>query len=156
MLCGSHPAIKTRPWVMTLTILAIGAVGLIANAQETRPVKTVGILYDGPHPGGQGLAPERVTNLAALIEHETAALTRHEFDVRFPADKRAAGDWTVDTIRAGVDRMLADDDGDSLGMKKVGADECRIVGGAGAPADCNSVSRSSSLLLLFLYDPVVD
>ena len=79
-----------------------------SNAAVDRPVVNVGLVYDGPPPGGEGVVPERLKGLAELIEQETSALTGQEFDVRFPADKRLSGAWSVEEIRATIDRQLAD------------------------------------------------
>ncbi len=73
-----------------------------------RPVKNVGIVYDGPPPEHQGDALHRFDTLVELVREETASLTRRDLAVAFPADKRLTADWTVAGIHRAVDRLLAD------------------------------------------------
>ena len=74
MRSAHHHRIGTCLAILALGLLAPGSAG--ADSEGDRPVKTVGILFDGPPLGGEGLAPERLKNLAGLIERETALLTR--------------------------------------------------------------------------------
>ena len=74
-----------------LVVLLIGAWGAdfhSADDADGLPIVRVGIVYDGPAPGGTGVLPERFAGLVALIRRETAALTNREFDVRFPQAKQ--------------------------------------------------------------------
>ena len=70
------------------------------------PVVRVGIVIDGPW--------ERNDELRKLFEKEILDLTAGEFDVRFPADKLLQGDWTLDGVKAAIDKLLADPEIDFL------------------------------------------
>ncbi|MEZ5284825.1 MAG: TolC family protein [Vicinamibacterales bacterium] len=61
---------------------------------------TIGIAIDGPW--------ERNDDVRAIFEREILALTRGEFDVRLPADKRLTADWTRQGAVRNVDSLLAD------------------------------------------------
>lgn len=68
---------------------------------ETTPKKvTVSIIHDGEW--------RRGADYAEQIKAEILALTEHEFDVRFPADKQMFGGWRFEQIQRQVSQMLAD------------------------------------------------
>ncbi len=67
---------------------------------------TIGIVGDGD--GARCFVCTRL-----LIE-EILALTRGEFDVRFPESKRILGDWSRASVRAGLDRLLGDPEVDLI------------------------------------------
>ena len=64
------------------------------------PLVRVGVVVDGPW---QGNAAVR-----ALTRVEVTTLTEGEFDVRFPDEHYLVGDWTVDTARDNLQRLLDD------------------------------------------------
>ena len=85
----------------TLTILLFAGAG-VAGAQNV----VVGTIGDG-----QG---KRCFICAQLLVDEIRALTRGEFDVRFPESKRIIGDWTRSSVSAGLDRLLNDPEVDVI------------------------------------------
>jgi outer membrane protein TolC len=80
-----------------LCILSLAAG--VATAQEL-PVVRVGVVVDGPWEGNPGIRE--------LTRSEVTALTEGEFDVRFPDEAYLIGDWTLETVRANLDRLLED------------------------------------------------
>lgn len=60
----------------------------------------IGVLVDGPW--------ERNAGITSMFEQEVLDLTEREFSVTFPEDKRIVADWTVASVSAGLDRLLAD------------------------------------------------
>ncbi len=60
----------------------------------------VSVLVDGPWQSND--------TVVALVMEEILALTRGEFDVRFPEDKRVTAEWTGKSVEAGLEAMLAD------------------------------------------------
>jgi outer membrane protein TolC len=73
-----------------------------APAQEKRslPIVRIGFVMDGPW--------DRATKTQSEFEGEILDLLGAEFDIRFPKDKQLMGDWTVEAVSAGMDRLLAD------------------------------------------------
>lgn len=74
-----------------------------AQEQQTTgnlPLVTVGVLVDGPW--------VRNDEITALFSAEVIGLTRLDYDVRFPDDKRIVSDWTIEGVRRDLDRLLAD------------------------------------------------
>ena len=104
---GGGPPMSRRLLLLLPLLLSIVAPAA-ANEVATRPVVNVGIVFDGPPPGGGNVAPERLQGLVELIESETIALTEREWDVRFPDELRLSGEWDAEKIGAAVDRQLAD------------------------------------------------
>ena len=64
------------------------------------PQVQIGMVVDGPW--------DRNDQIRTAFEQEILNLTRGEFDVRFPPEKRIEADWTVAGVRAALDRLLAD------------------------------------------------
>jgi len=98
-------------------VLCLPLAALAAGAQTPvaeRPVYTVGIVYDGQPTDAEGFAFERLAGLVDLVVREANSLTRREFDLRFPADKRLSGEWSVSGIRSAVDRLLTDPQVDAV------------------------------------------
>lgn len=83
-------------------ILAIGFLipGTNISFAQNQPVIQIGIVVDGPWEGNQ--------EIRQMLQGEILALTSGEFDVRFPSDKTIIGDWTPESIRQALDRLLAD------------------------------------------------
>ena len=69
------------------------------------PVVRIGIVRDGPTMGRMAI-PD------GILTREIRDLTRGEFDVRFPAEKRLHGDWSPAGVKRAVDLLLADPDVD--------------------------------------------
>ncbi len=82
--------------------------GLAAGEGDNRPVKNVGIVYDGPPPERQGGAFHQFADLVELVREETTSLTRRDLAVAFPEDKQLTADWTIEGIRRAVEELLAD------------------------------------------------
>ena len=94
-----------RGTLASLSIHAFSAVvgaflfaSVASSAQQ--PVVRIGVVIDGPW--------ERNDEIERLFQRELLELTRGEFDVRFPAEARAVGDWTVDAVDLALERALAD------------------------------------------------
>lgn len=107
---------RTLPTDSLVRVVLIGVAALVAMAlpaaardEGDRPVVRVGVLVDAPAFVG-GVDGADTTRLAILdrIREETVRLTRREFDVRFPDDKRRYGHYTVEGIREGYDALVAD------------------------------------------------
>jgi len=69
------------------------------------PIVRIGIVRDGPTIGRLALPGE-------ILIREIQELTRNEFDVRFPKDKRLDGNWTAEGVKRAVDSLLTDPDVD--------------------------------------------
>ncbi len=64
----------------------------------------VAVVTDGP--------TDREFFSAALVEREVANLVGGELDIELPADKRFAGNWSLQSVDAALDRAVADCDVD--------------------------------------------
>ena len=94
-----------RSTAIRVALLVIGlACGVAPLSVAQAPVVGVGIVLDGPW--------ERNDETLAVFQKEILDLTRPEFDVRFPPDKRLLADFTLASVRAAVDGLLADPDVD--------------------------------------------
>ena len=82
------------------------AIPFLATSSSTaeRPEIRVGIVSDGPW--------ER--DISGVFRKEITDLLHREFDVRFPDEKRIVADWTVEGVKAAVDRLLSDPEVDFL------------------------------------------
>lgn len=83
-----------------VVVVLIFALGVLGAAYAKPRAVDVAVVADGP-----SSLNDRVF---ALFEREILALTGGEFEVRFPAAKRAAADWTGPGVRAALDAALAD------------------------------------------------
>jgi outer membrane protein len=72
----------------------------IPIAAADLPQAQIGMVIDGPW--------DRNNEIRAAFEQEILNLTRGEYDVRFPPDKRIEADWSVSGVRAALDQLLAD------------------------------------------------
>ncbi len=77
------------------------------SGEQALPIVRIGIVRDGPTIG-------RLAIPAEILIREIRELTRGEFDVRFPEEKRLHGNWTADGVKRAVDLLLADPDVDLL------------------------------------------
>jgi hypothetical protein len=105
-----HTFIKRCLYVLPLW-LAAGASQYLPAQVDPRPrtVVRVGVVLDWPKGADTDIVGvDHGEKLLELIEQEVIALTRGEFDVRFPDDKRLGGDWSMETMRAALERHLAD------------------------------------------------
>ncbi len=68
------------------------------------PVVRVGVVADGPW--------HRNQEFLELYRAELLTLTRGEFDVQFPAESYIEAEWTDESIRSGLDRLLGSPDVD--------------------------------------------
>jgi outer membrane protein TolC len=107
---------RTYPTEVLIRGVLIGIAAFVTVAMPAlardggdRPLVRVGVLVDAPA-FVAGVDGADTTRLAILdrIREETVTLTRREFDVRFPDDKRVYGDFTVEGIRGGYDALVAD------------------------------------------------
>ena len=77
--------------------------GLLLNTAVTADV-VIGTVSDGPE--ARPMIP------LELVKQEVSALTRDEFDVRFPADKSLHGGWSQSGVREALRAQLGDPDVD--------------------------------------------
>ena len=99
-----------RSAAIRVALFVIGLVyGFAPFSTAQSPVVEVGIVLDGPW--------ERNDETLAVFQKETLDLTRPEFDVRFPPDKRLLADFTLAGVQAAVDGLLADPDVDLVGLR---------------------------------------
>ena len=84
----------------TIAAALVAAPVLAQDPASDLPTVTIGVVMDGPW--------FRNDEIAALFRTEATALTRLDFDVVFPDDKNLIGDWTVESVRRAIDRLLAD------------------------------------------------
>ncbi len=87
-------------------VLALACLSIVgaqtADARQfsrSAPIN-VGIVMDGP--------TERSEEIRKAFEQEIIALTRDDFKVRFPKNRRLLADWTRGGIKAAVNKLLAD------------------------------------------------
>jgi len=115
-----------------LVILIVGFGAGSARAQSdtdvpARRTVTIGFVHDGPPPDSDHVSIEQYQQVRDEIRREILALTRREFDVRFPADKELDGGWNVERIHEAIERLLADPEVDlvmTLGVFS-SSDVCR-------------------------------
>ncbi len=77
--------------------------GLLAGLPAAAPAATpvaIGVVVDGPW--------ERTDEIRKLSRAEILALTEGEFEVRFPESGYLVGDWSLETARRNLERLLAD------------------------------------------------
>lgn len=79
-----------------LLILCISLISSLAAAKSIN----IAILQDGPW--------LRLEDKIDTIKQEIRNLTDGEFTVRFPANKKLTGDWTVEGVNLAIDQLLAD------------------------------------------------
>jgi outer membrane protein len=82
-----------------------------------RKIVTVGVLADGNFdPDTEQIGPAVHTRIFNAFKQEILALTRNEFDIRFPKNKQIEAEWSAVAIRQGLDRLLADPEVDLVIM----------------------------------------
>jgi len=96
--------LRIRPFAIIVSFLLL-LLPLAALSQALTPTR-IAIVADGPW----------VQNTAVLkmFQDEILELTEGEFDVRFPPEMFVEGDWTIETVRRNLDRLLADSDVDLI------------------------------------------
>jgi len=103
------PPVMLRFTPLVACMLLLGALGAIHANDPKRPIKTVGVVFDGPAPADDTVLPLSRRDLTlATIKHELTALAAREFDIRFPQDKQLSGNWTLEGIRAAIERQMSD------------------------------------------------
>ena len=70
----------------------------------SRPVKTVGVIWDGDDP----YVSLRLPPVFDMIVEHATDLTRRDLDLRFPDNKRIMGRWDLDGIEDAIDRQFSD------------------------------------------------
>ncbi len=96
----------SRPDVKRSILIALGLAHLVlgptstAGAAGDDDVVRVGVVFDGE--------ASVTRQLFDLVKQEILTLTEGEFDVRFEEEDLLYGDWTVRSIDASVDVLLAD------------------------------------------------
>lgn len=81
-------------------VLACLAALFAAAAPAQRRALTIGITIDGPW--------ERNDEVRKEMETEIVAVLKSEWDVSFPESKRLEGDWTAESVKENIDRLIAD------------------------------------------------
>jgi len=85
------------------------------------PVVRIGIVMDGYY--------ELNEQYLSFWFNEILELTRGEFDVRFPEEKRIVADWTAEGVKSAWDRLLADPEVDLIiAMGLIASHEVAIRG----------------------------
>ena len=110
-VCGSLPKDPTRwlliSWLILLVFPLLFPPGSAwAQEGEKLPVVRIGFVMDGPW--------DRIVKAQAEFEEEISDLLRGEFDVRFPKNKQIMGNWTVEAVSQGINRLLADPEVDMV------------------------------------------
>ena len=88
-----------------IILLLLIPVLLLAQAENDKEV-TIGFVVDGPN--------QNLKDLDQLMIKEIMDLTRGEFKINFPNEKRIVSDWTTAGINASLDKLLADDEVDII------------------------------------------
>jgi outer membrane protein TolC/ABC-type uncharacterized transport system substrate-binding protein len=86
--------------LIILVALLVSAWTHDAHAQRNKKTVTIGVVIDGPW--------ERNADVRAVIEKEILDLTGASYDMKFPDEKRIVGDWTVDSVKDALDKLIAD------------------------------------------------
>ncbi len=94
---------KTLVILLTILLLICSIAGAVDY--KDRPVN-IGMIVDGPW--------EINDQFLNQFKKEILDLTAGEFDIRFPVDKTIVGDWSVESIDEGLDRLLADKEVDII------------------------------------------
>jgi len=89
-----------RPRARTLATFAAVSVALSAasGSAQARTLR-IGIVEDGP-PSGRARA-------RAVVVHEIEEVLAGDFEVEFPPEARAQGEWTVESVDRALDAVLA-------------------------------------------------
>jgi outer membrane protein TolC len=96
-----------KPWLRIVVTCALASAAVIQSAagqQARRERLTIGVVSDGPS--------ERHGPLLALFREEILTLLSDDFDASMPKEKAIEGDWTLASVEAAVDSLLADDEVD--------------------------------------------
>ena len=104
MSFGSQPTNRRAGLRAAVLLAAWLCAGALAAAEL--PVMRVGVVVDGPWEGN--------AVIRELTRTEVVALTEGEFDVRFSDELYLVGDWTVDSARSNLDRLLNDPEVDAI------------------------------------------
>jgi outer membrane protein TolC len=84
--------------VLLATVVLLGLPALAYP--QTGDTVTIGLVADGPY--------TRYAHLRQLLQDEIRDLLSDEFELRIPASKYIEGDFTLDGVEAGLDRLLGD------------------------------------------------
>ncbi|MCP4643850.1 MAG: TolC family protein [bacterium] len=80
----------------SLFVLAACMVAFTVAAES--PVVRIGVIVDGPS--------TRDESILELVRQEVTNLLANDYDVRFPEALSVQGDWTAESVRAGLDTLL--------------------------------------------------
>jgi outer membrane protein TolC len=101
----------TQRILVWIFILTWTGAGLIAQQSAVR----IGVVFDGPS--------ERGDAAWAIFEREIRDTLQRDYDVQFPSGKLLVGDWSADSVKPLVDRLMADPEVDLvLAMGILGSD----------------------------------
>jgi len=101
-------------WIFLLALLFAGDSADASPRNYRDGTVDIAVLIDGPW--------ENNDIVAGLVLAEIETLTQDEFEVNFPDDKRITGEWSRDSVAAGLDSLLADPDVDLiLAMGTIGS-----------------------------------
>ncbi len=93
----SHPVTQ---WLSHSVLLLMIVACVVEVQAQQRQVVTIGIVTDGAY--------QRHADLLDQTRQEVTQLLATDRDVRFPADKTVAGDFTLAGVTAAVDQLLSD------------------------------------------------
>jgi len=96
------------PAACLLSAVLLSLPPAVAQADTDRPPVRIGIVIDGSAEGEASQMIRARDQLLRSVEQEVLALTRQEFDVRFPPEKRLSGEWNIAGIRRALDALLED------------------------------------------------
>ena len=107
------------------------------SQMDTRelPVKKIGIVFDGPWENN-----DKVLN---LFVNEINVLTKSDFNVLFPGNKKIEADWSLANIKKSVDRLLADPEVDLI----------LTMGVISSDYVCHKPDLSKPVIAPFVLDP---
>jgi outer membrane protein TolC/ABC-type uncharacterized transport system substrate-binding protein len=112
--------VRSLVYCVLLVLLARGQALGQAKADQQAPTVTFGIFLDGES--------ERYEVFRETVQEQIEELLSTDFEVRFPADKQIAADWTQAGIAAALDALLADPEVDivlALGVQASSVLCCR-------------------------------
>ncbi|MCG8423438.1 MAG: TolC family protein [Proteobacteria bacterium] len=106
-----HRSCQARSTAMVLllcaaTLALAWPVGEASAQRRQRDSTIIGLAVDGPSRDNQPIFQ--------VFKREIDALTEGEFGIQIPVDKQIVGNWTAKSVKAAVDKLLADPDVDII------------------------------------------
>ena len=96
---------SARTVAIPMLLFALSCAAGVTFAQsDATPVVRFGFVIDGPWSGN--------ADVAAIFQKEISEILEGEFKPEFPPDKTITGDWTLESVRGAIDRLMSDRDVD--------------------------------------------